>query len=379
MEIDQGKYQNADHVEDALLQGNYGGNETVKTWTCPSCETINTEDTCFLCGYRNKPTEPAITRKKKKHTMAIAVAIVLLLITCKWLVNRYQTTEKYERACSYLEQQQYSEACELFAGLKEYRDSQEKLLQAKYEWAISELNLSNFAEAQKLFLDLGNYLDSEQQVIYTSALQLEKENKFSDAIKEMERIPEHPQLKEILNRLNYAYAKQFWQNKEYSHAYSILLALGDYLDSTELLPKLTLDWADHLNRFSLNKSVFFNMVCLDEVWDDPLIQHTVASAPFDWFRGAWNSENGDYVIVPVDLGEVQYSFRVERDINRYSSYGYSYSHDYETNTCTGEFYWHAPAYNEDLKVFRFKPIGPDIAEVYCYADRKTYTMYRYRQ
>lgn len=53
----QGKFDRQNKENDSLQQGQYGANEiscNSESWVCPNCETINTEDICFLCGYQKK-------------------------------------------------------------------------------------------------------------------------------------------------------------------------------------------------------------------------------------------------------------------------------------------------------------------------------------
>ena len=76
--MDQGSYRNEKKQESISNQGRYGENNAageLKSWVCPDCETVNTENTCILCGYtKEKPLPP-----KKKQWKNILIALIAIL------------------------------------------------------------------------------------------------------------------------------------------------------------------------------------------------------------------------------------------------------------------------------------------------------------
>lgn len=74
----QGCFGKANQEEN--LQGKYGGqqqNSQKDYWVCPNCETVNTEEVCFLCGYKKKILPVKEVRGKR---IAIILTAILVLV-----------------------------------------------------------------------------------------------------------------------------------------------------------------------------------------------------------------------------------------------------------------------------------------------------------
>lgn len=76
--MDQGRFGRTSKERYALEQGKYGENNAShqdNSWVCPQCETINTENTCLLCGYvKGNFNRPANWKK-----LAVVLPAILLL------------------------------------------------------------------------------------------------------------------------------------------------------------------------------------------------------------------------------------------------------------------------------------------------------------
>lgn len=168
---------------------------------CPECQTLLVPEAIFCpkCGtkYAEQPVltqvpvsqqlpqqpayaaatpewkEPGIASEPKpkssgKLGVAILVVLVLMVFVIGWATDYNSQGNRYERACTALENGNYTEAISLFEELDDYLNSEEKLIQAKYKYVqanfyqhntktytyLTELKDASYLNSEALYYDL---------------------------------------------------------------------------------------------------------------------------------------------------------------------------------------------------------------------------------
>ncbi len=115
--------------------------------------------------YKIKEVQEENKRKKRKRTLIeilsilVAAAIIPLIIV---LVEVVIPNNKYEKAISLSEREQYDEAIALLSELNDYKDSNALLVEAKYEYAIECLDEKQFQKSFDLLTEVKDYKEASE-------------------------------------------------------------------------------------------------------------------------------------------------------------------------------------------------------------------------
>ncbi|MBQ6231338.1 MAG: toll/interleukin-1 receptor domain-containing protein [Eubacterium sp.] len=150
-----------------------------------------------------------VRRKKKRRRIAISTFVVLFLIAGGVLATIFYfiPESKYKKALKKMDNEEYSEAIELFEELGGYRDSKRKL-----------------EEAEKL---------EHKEYLYMRAKNYRTAKLFQDPIDYLEEITPYKDSEELLKQYKYEYGEYFIQEESYDRAIKTFEELGDYKDSKE--------------------------------------------------------------------------------------------------------------------------------------------------
>ncbi len=102
-------------------------------------------------------------KKTKKIAMIAAPILVAVIAFVVVLTTVIIPNSEYNAALALIEEQKYEEAAIIFDELGEYKDAEEKALEAKYCRAIQLDEQEDYEEAYNLFVELGDYKDSKEQ------------------------------------------------------------------------------------------------------------------------------------------------------------------------------------------------------------------------
>lgn len=103
--------------------------------------------------------------KKLKKTAFVVIPIVALVVIIAILgLNRIENQKRYKEAVAMAEQKEYGNAIAAFEKLDNYKDSEEKLLDAKYNLACDLVENKKFSKAIEIYTELGDYKDSLEQI-----------------------------------------------------------------------------------------------------------------------------------------------------------------------------------------------------------------------
>lgn len=195
-------------------------------------------------------------KKKKKiiFISAISSCITILTVFVVYaLINFIIPNVKYSDAEKEFASGNYEVAVDKFESLKDYKDSEEKLIESKYFWACEKYGDNLYAEAQKVFIEIDSYKDSseflkkcENYINYNKAKELYTKGDYRSARMLLESLPSgFEDAEEILSKMKrikaderrekYKEAKVLIDEKQYAKAYDILSSLNAYRDE---FPKL---------------------------------------------------------------------------------------------------------------------------------------------
>lgn len=114
-------------------------------------------------------------QNKKKWLPVIAIGLVV--VACIFGYMQHQKGVLYEQAQQYCAAGNYKEAIPIYEELKDYKDSQDQLLEARYCDAVQMLDQGTYVDAIAVFEELGDY--SETQAYLEKARMAQKYSAFN--------------------------------------------------------------------------------------------------------------------------------------------------------------------------------------------------------
>ncbi|MBP3338379.1 MAG: hypothetical protein J6L69_03125 [Lachnospiraceae bacterium] len=148
--------------------------------------------------------EKEIEERKRKRLLFISMALVAVLIfgviSVKYVIPNVKKHNMYKKATSYLNDEKYEEAIEMFRELGDYKDAESMINESKYLQAASCLKKKAWDKASSLYRKLDDYKDS----------------------------------KVMLNEVKYQEAKYCFESKDYIRAYMLFNTVSEYKDSEDM-------------------------------------------------------------------------------------------------------------------------------------------------
>ena len=92
--MNQGRYGEEKYKEGYADQGSYGAQ--AESWVCPTCETVNTQDKCVVCGYQKEHKVDNVKSEKKKRSRfvwAIAACLMAVVFLALSIMSKRSVTE----------------------------------------------------------------------------------------------------------------------------------------------------------------------------------------------------------------------------------------------------------------------------------------------
>ncbi len=117
--------------------------------------------------HKIKEVQEENKRKKRKRTLIEIFSIFLataIMIFIGILVGVIIPNNKYEKAISLSEREQYDEAITIFLELDDYKESKEYVKKTKYSKAMNAIEKEKFDLAYEILYELGDYEDCSQQL-----------------------------------------------------------------------------------------------------------------------------------------------------------------------------------------------------------------------
>lgn len=214
----------------------------------------------------------------KKRILIIAACVVLIGACVLVYTLVIVPNTKYNNAVKAMQNKQYTEASIAFQELKNYKDSETRLLElhanelfdsgsyaevvdmyatlpaeyqdhaddliAMYADASAKRDEGKFDEAISIFTSLGNYTDCSTQIkqtLYLKAGSLTDNGQYDDAIRIYIDLGSYSDAADQITETKYRKAAALAEAGEYNDAIALYKELGDYKDSSNLALKAYAD------------------------------------------------------------------------------------------------------------------------------------------
>lgn len=192
---------------------------------------------------------PIVKPQKRKGLLLAggAVVLVAIIITAVMIISR---ATKYQNAISLMESGKLDQAITEFTQLKEYRDSEDQILECQnriaYNQAAALKTQEKYEEAYEIFNSLPNYADAADQaqecqdfIHYNKAVDLLGSGDTQQARDLFVQLGTFQDSEELAiqckQKLDYNAARALLDAGQYQQALSAFQALNGYADSSEMI------------------------------------------------------------------------------------------------------------------------------------------------
>lgn len=393
---------------------------------CPHCkkELPDGSKFCQYCGEsllasKNKEGSPYAHEKKKKGTKTGIIVLISVIAFALMLVGTYVGTYclskqhaeqgEFRRASQLLvapfltklhdpllpsyisagllyEEGEYEEANERFAELsaEQYLFSSEMKMEIEYQIACGLFAQEKYAEAQEAFEQMAaaHYKDSEEKLAfaknaidYYDALAIVEskdrdENKYVASYVKISTLANEgfPLAVSGMNHAKeclYDYAITRYHQGDVEAAFRVFGKIEDYKRSRDY--RVLCKGEDYI---ALSKLIDF------ENAKDVIIN----SCPEDFLRGTWKTEDSKYYFTIDQETYCKYNLPSSYSGNSYFGFQDGIYYTYSKDDIKTSLYASIRKVDMDdptiKKHFQFQIRDIDTVSVYCYADGKTYRLYR---
>lgn len=192
----------------------------------------------------------AARANKRKKTLKISCVLGVVIVGCALgalLVTKIVIPlKRYGEAEQLLADGQYNEAIEMFRQLEDFKDSEERVVEAgrlkteaeneqRYTAAMEQLDAGNYSEAMELFGEIDWYKDSQQAITYADAMLSMNDGKYTAAEAAFSGLEDFRDSAEMLLEIEYRRAVDLLENENYDEAAAKFEKLGDYKDAADKL------------------------------------------------------------------------------------------------------------------------------------------------
>lgn len=183
------------------------------------------------------------SRKKSKKIKCVLGSLTVIVLTIVIILSvTIHNKNKYNHALELIENKKYVEAISVLEEIKDYKNSEELLVEVKYSYAKQLFDNKEFAKAIDKFriLSARDYKDSENYVTlcveqineenYQKALLLIKENKIIDGYNLLNKLSAvgYKDSKTLLENLKVSYDRALFNEKLKSLDFGSVVTFGSY-------------------------------------------------------------------------------------------------------------------------------------------------------
>lgn len=198
---------------------------------------------------RKQQEELENKRKRRKSLLQLSVVCGLLILALgiglfarKVIYPEY----RYQKALSYMEEQNYSEAMNTFQSLYDYKDSQQKSKEAKYQFASSLCENGDYDLAMTYYRELDGYKDAGDKltdVNYQKANNLAASGSYKEALAIYQSLDGYEDSQDRITETKYLLANASMDCGDYETAYRLYSEMGDYKDIPERMDESIYQYA----------------------------------------------------------------------------------------------------------------------------------------
>ncbi|MFR5636726.1 MAG: tetratricopeptide repeat protein [Mediterraneibacter faecis] len=192
-------------------------------------------------------------KTKKKGIAFLGMVIGLIIIGCV-IFFATGNMRQYNKAASLLNSGKYEDAKKIFAELKDYKDSENQILECDYQIGLRLIADEKFNDAKDVFSQLNNkeYKDSGDQLklcdYSLGKEELASEN-YTQAAETLKKLADekYKDSEDLYKKCQYTLGKQYIEKSDYDNAVNCLQDLN-YEDSEEVLDSI-INGENSINKF----------------------------------------------------------------------------------------------------------------------------------
>lgn len=147
-------------------------------------------------------SKKSIIVNKKNVIIKWFIIFIIVVVACIFLIPLLVKNSKYVDAVKLKEKNKYDEAIIIFNEIKDYKDSNQQLMEIYYEYANNKIEEKDYKGAIELLEKCKNYNNSNELIIetkYIYAKKLIKSNLGNIAINILNEIVDYKDVKEIIS------------------------------------------------------------------------------------------------------------------------------------------------------------------------------------
>jgi len=281
---------------------------------------------------------------------------------------------RYRKGKQLIADHQFEEAKVIFEELGDYSDSADMIKETEYQRGLAEMEKGNDTRAFNIFKQLAAdpcYKDSDvmvKEIKYQDAVKKYNSEEYVIAYRQMKELAEEGYQKAVndlptVTETTYQHGIASYRSDDTQEAESVFRTLDDYQDSDryERIARIkgSASTAKYLHEI-LSDNIAFLLDNLDFEDAPQLILYNNTYAD-RFLRGTWRSADGYYYFTMDSEGDTSYNLPEVRIGGTYDIRKGTYFSQVNGN---------------DYKEYDFKVIDRNTIDVFCYADRYVYTLYR---
>lgn len=311
---------------------------------------------------------------------------------------------RYRRAAQLADTDQFKEAIAMYTALQEenYKDAESLILDTEYKQAAYLLyEKGDYETAYRAFVSLGKRGydgadDMASETMYLWACDLVDREEYFEAYANLKKIKNHAEAKELLADLtDYLYTKgqTAYRAEDYDYAKKCFTTVSKFADSNKYLTLIEVATAISYS----DEQAIFDQLCDWIGFEDTGTLLALNGSFLEKFLlGEWESYDGRHYLevnsdgirynLPVPDFGMSYAFHngilvFLMDLTKAEQaklldlYGHVIGkmNVIDLERANYEFW---ASLHKQKDVFSFTIINKDTIEVYCYADKKTYVLFR---
>ena len=351
-----------------------------------------TEDNGYKASKKDNSIK-AINLKKSVLLCAVFITIFIIFV----YINNYESVKKYAMseefgtekitvtsvlkfhdsqlyeyimAGNLLADKNYDRAKTAFMKMSGFMNAEDMVLECDYCYAAYLADAGEFSEAIMLYRQLGQlgYKDSYSKMNATNYRKacyiMEEQGDYIGAYKIIKSIDEFA-TDEILmaefEDLIYTHGQYLYYQEDYYNARECFRCVSDYSDARKYLQLIEVRWTQDIlvNAKNIAQDLINNFY----FEDTNVVVLENDSVAGEFLKGEWTTEDG------------YYGFEIKNDGSAFNSLPQVQDHSYYY-IYQGEWLGYNTSKSDYIKEYKLKAVTPECLEVYCYADNKTYILYR---
>ncbi|MFI3167779.1 MAG: hypothetical protein R3Y32_06620 [Bacillota bacterium] len=238
------------------------------------------------------------TAKRNKVTAIISttvLSICVIAVSLFYAMTNYVIPEwQYTSGMESFNNQQYSEAIDIFTELGEYEDSSDMVLESWYQMAVDYIESDDYNSARNVFLTISEYKNSAVYLVIADKMEGEdylSQGRFEDALEMFALVADEDGVALMQDECYYGLALAAFNSDDIDTALEMFLLANEYSNSEDYIVSIIKTKADAYYQ----AGDYANLITLLEFRTDDFVATYLAEVVpiYESYAQAYY-DNGDY-------------------------------------------------------------------------------------